>query len=104
MLEQIVKKEEKTTNQIEIIRHDVEFHSTLYLISGNHTIQRFQKLLLPIFDYVDNGLHMLNGSGNEQRSKPRVTHRMLLDILRNGTAEEFRNNMRIHLFKYFEKI
>lgn len=102
-LQEVVEKEEQTTNQIEIIRYDVEFHSILYAISGNHTIQRFQKLLLPIFDYVDKGLHLIRSPLSQSRMDT-VTHRMLLDTLINGDPEEFRSRMRNHLVKYFEKI
>ena len=42
-LEQIVEKEEKTNNKIERLKCDVEFHSMLYEISQNETIQRFQR-------------------------------------------------------------
>lgn len=102
-LKEVVDKEEKSKNAIEKIKYDVEFHSTLYTISGNDTIQRFQKMLLPIFDYVDSGLHMI-----KKKSAPRpanaVTHRMLLDTILTGTPEEFRNKMRAHLMQYFEKI
>jgi DNA-binding FadR family transcriptional regulator len=55
-LEEIVFREENTTNTIDRIKIDVEFHAMLYTISDNKTIQRFQKILLPVFDYVDSGL------------------------------------------------
>lgn len=99
-LEEIVRKEEKTTNRIDRIKHDVEFHSMLYDMSGNQTIHRFQKMLLPIFDYVDNGLipkeFKLNGEP--------VSHRQLLDELKTGTPEEFRKKMHRHLSVYFLKL
>jgi DNA-binding FadR family transcriptional regulator len=99
-LEEIVRKEEKTTNRIDRIKYDVEFHSMLYDMSGNQTIHRFQKMLLPIFDYVDNGLipkeYKLNGEP--------VSHRQLLDELKTGTPEEFRKKMHRHLSVYFLKL
>jgi len=52
-----VNKEEHTDNRIERLKYDIEFHSMLYNITGNNTIMRFQKMLMPIFDYVDNGLN-----------------------------------------------
>ena len=99
-LEKIVEREEKTNNKIEKLKYDVEFHSMLYKISGNHTIQRFQNLLLPIFDYVDNGLHIRSQVENSTY----VSHRVLYNTLINGTPEEFRNKMKNHLMHYFEKI
>lgn len=99
-LEDIVEREERTTAKSEKLKSDVEFHSMLYEISGNNTIQRFQRMLLPIFDYVDNSLHVPRQTENENF----VSHRVLLNTLKNGTAEEFRNKMRAHLMSYFEKI
>lgn len=99
-LERIVDKEEQTTNKIERLKYDVEFHSKLYEISGNKTIQRFQNILLPIFDYVDNGLHVQGQVVNGNY----VSHRVLLNTLKTGTPELFRNKMKEHLVHYFDKI
>lgn len=99
-IEAIVAQEEKTTNKVELVRLDVEFHSMLYKISGNNTIQRFQKTLLPIFDYVYNSFR----KPNRTEKKDAVTHRQLLTILKKGTPEEFRNKMRSHLSMYFNQI
>jgi GntR family transcriptional repressor for pyruvate dehydrogenase complex len=99
-LEEIVKKEEETTERLARLKYDVEFHSMLYKISENQTIQRFQKMLIPIFDYVNNALHLATQSPDVDY----VSHRVLLNILKNGTPEEFRNKMRSHLNQYFDKI
>ncbi len=99
-LEQIVEKEEKTDSKIERLKCDVEFHSMLYEISQNETIQRFQKMLLPIFDYMNNELHIQGQVLNEGYA----SHRVLLEVLKNGDPEEFRSKMKSHLFNYFEKV
>ena len=79
---------------------DVEFHSMLYEMSGNKTILQFQKMLLPVFDYVNNGLHVRS----QVKTKDYVSHRVLLGVLEKGTPELFRNNMKSHLMQYFEKV
>ncbi|HUZ61094.1 MAG TPA: FCD domain-containing protein [Hanamia sp.] len=99
-LEEIVEKDEKSKNKMEYRQHDIEFHSMLYKISGNETIQRFQKILLPIFEYVDNGLFDIN----PDKTVGYVYHRGLLNTLKEGTPEEFRNKMRNHLIQYFNKL
>jgi len=99
-LEQIVEKEEKTESKNERIKYDVEFHSMLYEISQNETIHRFQKMLMPIFDYMDTELHVKSQVPNEEYA----SHRVLLNVLKNGTPEEFRSKMKNHLFNYFEKV
>lgn len=99
-LEEVVISEEGTENRIERMKYDVKFHSTLYKISGNDTILRFQSLLLPVFDYVNNCLDVRRQPENEDY----VSHRVLLNVLKDGTPELFRTKMRAHLMQYFEKI
>jgi DNA-binding FadR family transcriptional regulator len=99
-LETIVEKYENATSKMEHIKFDAEFHSQLYKMSGNKTIQRFQKMLLPIFQYMDKEL---NKSGQDE-GKDYASHRALLNILKDGTPEEFNNKMRSHLTPYFKKV
>lgn len=99
-LEEVVEREEKTKNKVEKMKIDVEFHAMLYKMSDNKTILQFQKMLLPVFDYVNNGLHVRSQINDENYA----SHRVLLKILKNGTPEEFRNKMRSHLMQYFEKV
>ena len=101
-LEDIVEKEEKTTNKTELLKCDVDFHSMLYAISGNNTILRFQKMLLPIFEYVNKDPE--TPARPDEQAGPIVTHRDLLDTLRNGTPEIFSNKMRSHLRCYFDQV
>lgn len=100
MLAEIVDKEEKTKNKSDKLKLDVDFHSMLYMISGNNTILRFQKILLPVFDYVYNKLHV----PSQVENKNFVSHRVLLDTLKNGTPEIFRSKMKMHLLNYFTLI
>ncbi|MFO7258929.1 MAG: FCD domain-containing protein [Bacteroidota bacterium] len=99
-LEEIVAREEATQNKVELMKIDVEFHSTLYEMSGNNTILQFQKMLLPVFDYVNNGLYPIRQTNNGEYA----THRDLVNVLKKGTPEQFRSSMRGHLLQYFDKI
>ena len=59
----------------------------LYEITGNSTMKKFQKLLLPVFDYV-------HSSGILKKPAPErkyVSHKGLIDIIENGNAEMLRN-------------
>jgi DNA-binding FadR family transcriptional regulator len=100
MLKEIVEKEEKSKNKSDKLKLDVDFHSMLYKISGNNTILRFQKILLPVFDYVYNKLHV----PSQIENKRFVSHRVLLETLKNGTPELFRSKMKMHLMNYFKII
>ena len=99
-LEEIVTREEKTKNKRELIKCDIEFHAMLYEISGNVTLLRFQKMLLPIFDYVNS----VPEANSTHLKSHHVSHRVLLNTLKNGNPQEFRNKMRNHLMCYFEQI
>ena len=82
------------------IEHEIAFHGKLYEITGNATLKRFQKMLLPVFDYVHN-----SGLLKKQPMlKMFVSHKELVDFLENGTPEEFRNGMRSHLENHFTRL
>lgn len=101
-LENIVKSEERSAVDKNYFTLDKEiaFHGKLYQMSNNKTLQRFQHLLLPAFEYV----YLQNREDDysfEYTSGEFVTHRMLLDQIKTGTPESFRNAMRQHLEPHF---
>ncbi len=82
------------------IEHEIRFHGKLYEITGNNAMKKFQKMLLPIFDYVHN-------SGLLKRQpmlKTFVSHKELVDIIANGDADAFRIGMRSHMENHFARI
>jgi len=105
-LEEIVATEEATgTGKIRFaLDKEIAFHGKLYQMSNNITLQKFQNLLLPVFDYVylketkDKDFDDYHFSGGKF-----VTHRMLLENLKVGTPETFRNAMRRHLEPHFDQ-
>lgn len=100
-LRQIVSDEPPATQyHLFNIEHEIAFHGKLYEIAGNETLKKFQKMLLPIFDFVHN-----SGLLKKQPMlKTFVSHKELVDILENGTPEEFRNGMRVHLENHFTRL
>ncbi|MBO9153330.1 FadR/GntR family transcriptional regulator [Chitinophaga sp. GCM10012297] len=100
-LKNIVKKEPPATQtHLFNIEHEIAFHGKLYEIAGNETLKKFQKMLLPVFDYVHN-----SGLLKKQpQLRTFVSHKGLVDILENGTPEEFRNGMRKHLENHFARL
>ncbi len=100
-LREIVKEEPPATQFFLFnIDHEIRFHGKLYEITGNKTMKKFQRLLLPIFDYVHHSgmLKKLNAT------QPFVSHSDLVDILENGTADDFRQGMRRHLASHFTRL
>jgi DNA-binding FadR family transcriptional regulator len=100
-LKEIVSNEPPATQyHLFNIEHEIAFHGKLYEITGNNTMKKFQKMLLPVFDYVHN-------SGLLRRQpllKVFVSHKGLVDILEEGTPEQFRNAMRFHLENHFARL
>jgi DNA-binding FadR family transcriptional regulator len=82
------------------IDHEITFHGKLYEITSNATLKKFQKMLLPVFDYVHN-----SGLLKKQTQlKMFISHKELVDILEFGTPEQFRNGMRSHLENHFTRL
>lgn len=82
------------------VQHEIAFHGKLYDITGNETLKKFQKMLLPVFDYVHN-----SGLLKKQPLlKTFLSHKGLVDILENGNPEIFRNGMRDHLENHFARL
>ncbi|MES1223324.1 MAG: FCD domain-containing protein, partial [Bacteroidota bacterium] len=82
------------------IDHEIKFHGKLYEITRNETMKKFQKLLLPVFDYV-------HSSGLLKKFTPDrkyVSHSGLIEIIENGSAEQLRNGMRNHLENHFARL
>ena len=100
-LKKIVSKEPPSTeHHLFNIEHEIAFHGKLYEITGNETLKKFQKMLLPVFGYVhDSGLLKKPAS-----VKKFVSHKGLVDILENGSPELFRNAMRNHLENHFARL
>ncbi|OIN56078.1 FadR/GntR family transcriptional regulator [Arsenicibacter rosenii] len=79
---------------------EIRFHGKLYEITGNHTLMRFQQMLLPTFEYVQK-----SGLLKKQvQHKKFVSHRGLVDVLQHGTPETFRNAMRNHFENHFQRL
>jgi len=100
-LKSIVRNEPPATQyHLFNIEHEIAFHGKLYEITGNNTLKKFQKMLLPVFDYVHN-----SGLLKKQPLlKTFVSHKGLVDILEDGSPELFRNAMRNHLENHFARL
>ncbi|SMO85488.1 DNA-binding transcriptional regulator, FadR family [Saccharicrinis carchari] len=97
-LEEIVKAEPNTPEDIHFeIEHEIKFHGKLYEMSGNQTLMDFQSLLLPSFRYVYDS-ELINSPSSDKKW---VSHSDLVDILKTGTPNKFRNAMRKHLDRHF---
>ena len=100
-LKEIVSNEPPVTQyHLFNIEHEIAFHGKLYEITGNNTLKKFQKMLLPVFDYVHN-----SGLLKKQPMlKTFVSHKGLIDILEDGTPQQFTEAMRQHLENHFVRL
>lgn len=100
-LKKIVSQEPPATQyHLFNIEHEIAFHGKLYEMTGNETLKKFQRMLLPVFDYVHN-----SGLLKKPASlKKFVSHKGLVDIIENGSPELFRNAMRNHLENHFARL
>ena len=100
-LKAIVKSEpKKTQTHLFQIEQEIKFHGKLYDITGNETLKNFQKMLLPIFDYV----HQSGILKKQIVLKQFVSHAGLIELIEKGSAEKLRNGIRNHLENHFLRI
>jgi DNA-binding FadR family transcriptional regulator len=95
-LERIVCEEDATdvSDLEKLARLDIQFHSTLYKMSGNKTLRAFQNLL--------NTLFTTYSRSKDWRRRQIISHTALVEILKNSTTDAFRTAMRLHLNTRFE--
>lgn len=96
-LEQIAIRQQATVGKPAFrIKHEIAFHGKLYEMTGNETMQRFQTMLLPIFGYVMQLEKVYTPAA--------VSHMDLVEILKNGNKEKFRQGMLLHLKNSYDKL
>lgn len=100
-LEEILSQEEEEDDRsVFDIEFEARFHGKLYDISRNETLKNFQSLLLPVFKYVHEK-DLLDESGEDEEY---ASHGELVEVIKNGTPEEFRETMRRHLNNHFQRV
>ena len=99
-MEEIVKKEVNQVQKPFLVKNEIAFHGKLYQMTGNKTYLRFQSMLLPIFEYVLD--YEIKTNGKVEVGK--VTHRDLVQLLKTGTSEDFRQGMKEHLRPHFRRL
>jgi len=82
------------------IEDEIKFHGKLYKISGNKILMELQEMLFPIFQYV-------HQSGLLERpivAGEFVSHKELVQVLKQRDAEAYRKAIRQHLNNHFARI
>lgn len=82
------------------VDYEILFHGKLYEITGNDTLKQFQSMLLPVFNYAYS-----SGLINKQfDTKHYVSHKELVELIRDRDAGKFRKGMRRHLENHFKRV
>lgn len=82
------------------IEDEKKFHGKLYEISGNGLLLEIQEMLIPIFQYV-------HQSGILEKPIIKgefISHKELVEVLKERDAEAYRKAIRTHLNNHFERI
>lgn len=78
------------------VQNEIAFHGKLYEMTKNETLRRFQTMLLPIFAYVI--------TLEKKPIRGKISHIDLVDILKKGTKEDFKQGMLAHLQPHFDRL
>jgi len=96
-LEEIVKKPMSRDKTQFVLQQEVTFHGKLYEITANKSLQRFQKLLLPVFQHIID----VEQRGKFEHLSSEVDHAALVKIYKDGNPDRFRTGMYEHLKPHF---
>ncbi|MFJ1431150.1 FadR/GntR family transcriptional regulator [Capnocytophaga canimorsus] len=109
-LEQLVSESENVqcNDKHFSLETEVKFHKALYKMANNNMLFKFQRILLPVFQYVHelqkNELNYHSwGGGFTDAPQKVVTHKDLVRELKEGTPQSFREAMRMHLEPHFKR-
>lgn len=101
-LEDIVKLNTLFENNEYSISDEFSFHAKLYQITRNKTIIEFQDIIHPVMAFVKEKFKLLIEPINVELKDNNeiVTHAMLLDLLRGGKCDEYRQALEKHFKVY----
>ena len=99
-LEKIVEAEEQLKPGSDAVGQLTDFHAAIALLSGNKTLQIVSDMLHHIVEKANRSLQPTEGARAEQAVRRSVkTHRMVLDHIKAGEADEAAELWKKHLRK-----
>ncbi|MCB0601941.1 MAG: FadR family transcriptional regulator [Saprospiraceae bacterium] len=101
-LEEIVNRESVLSDNLLSVEEESNFHRKLYEITKNNVIIQLHQIFNPVFTYVkEHYSEILDDYRKISGNTKRPTHKDLVGILKNGSADEFQIAMKKHLDLYF---
>lgn len=101
-LTEIVRIGQVTENNEYATVSEYEFHTKLYQIVGNKTIQEFQEIMHSVMEFIKDKFHTyFSDLATEiKKERPLVTHADLLFCLETGDKEAYRKALQGHFQVY----
>lgn len=102
-LERIVERGENTNYNFYGAVSENEFHSKLYEITENESILQFQEIIYPVSLFVRDKFKDFFEPINKELAEngKLVSHLDLLNLIKTGNEEDFRNGMEQHFEPYY---
>ena len=103
-LEQIVLRQQALNINNLSVKDEMEFHTKIYEIAGNEFILEFNTIMHPVFKFSKQNYESYFLPINQRLNKEGkiVRHPDLLEYIKKGDKEGYRNAMRMHLRPYWE--
>ncbi|HEY4797361.1 MAG TPA: FCD domain-containing protein, partial [Mycobacterium sp.] len=99
-LEQIVERESQLHPGSDAVDQLTDFHAAIARLSGNSTLQIVSDMLHHIIEKANRSLQPTKGDRAEQAVRRSAkTHRMVLDMIKDGDAEKAGQLWKRHLQK-----
>ena len=101
-LEDIIQNETYRDDVRIVINDELLFHTRMYEIIGNQTILDLQKLLVPIFRFVDDNYHEFEIFNKKIREKNiKASHKDIVKCLKKKDKNEYEDAIKRHLMPYY---
>lgn len=101
-LEEIVSQSDVNRLNRYSAESERDFHSKLYDITGNGSIKQFQNIIYPVSQFIRSKFTTYIEPINEKLLKQGklISHGELLDLIKAGNKNDFREGMEIHFGMY----
>lgn len=104
-LEEIVSREIHYDGVKVNVENEIGFHTRIYQIVNNQSLQTFQNVIIPIFSYVNSKFAEFNVFNDELRENNQlVTHADLLKRIKSNDLEGYKIDIENHLKAYINYV
>jgi DNA-binding FadR family transcriptional regulator len=81
------------------ITSEIDFHSTIYSVTGNQTLMEIQNVLIPVYRYVNENFDEFQ-SYKEKEHSTHVSHRDIFEALKAKDKNLYKKEIDMHLVAY----